>query len=483
MLVTSNNNNHYFFDYEKRSLLLLHPGLNLRLRLDENDKKVNDSGEYYSRKYELLKSAGYFKEKSNFPDIKIFHYSSDFIKRAMANSSHIVFEVTERCNLKCKYCGYGEYYTTHGERASKNLSFAKAKVLLDYLYQCWNSPENISYGMKITISFYGGEPLLNFSLIKQIVEYSQQLKVTKNSFAYSITTNGTLLEKYINYLVKWDFSTFVSLDGDQKHNAFRVFKNGRESFSKVFDNLQKIQKQYPLFFKEKILFNSVFHKKSSFLEVSSFFQSTFNKQAQFLMLNTFGVKEEKKETFKGIYKNPTQTLDEESECMPKIKDRFSSVKTSIFTFMQYHNNNIFYEFNELRFPLKRVSTPTGTCIPFEKKLYLRPDGTILPCEKVSQHFKMGSISDSEVIIDYEKIASYYNQLFDDIVDKQCRNCENYFCKSCIFSMEQKRNGSILCKKFLGAKGFYDHLQRLIDECERSPGIISDISNNFKTIDL
>ena len=485
MIITSKNNNHYFLDYEKRSLLLLHPQLEKQIQQgeDQRSNKISSSStdDYYTRKYSFLKKAGYFSKKTSTPEI--FHYSPDFIRKSIANSTHIVFEVTERCNLKCKYCGYGEYYTTYGTRATRDLNFTKAKLLLDYLYQYWNSSDNLSYGKKITISFYGGEPLMNFALIQQIVEYSQQLKLTKNRFAYSMTTNGTLVDRYIDFLVKWNFSLFISLDGDQRHNAFRVFRNGKESFSRIFDNLIKIRNNYPEFFQKNIPFNSVFHKKSSFLEVSSFFKSKFDKSAQFLMLNTFGVNNEKKEQFKEIYKNPFQTLDEESECMPEIKDKISPMSLNIFTFMQYHNSNLFYEFNELRFPFTQLSPPTGTCIPFQKKLYLRPDGTILPCEKISPDFTMGKISDSEVIIDYEKIASYYNQLFDNIVDKQCRKCENYFCKSCIFTMDQEGNELIHCKKSLGKKRFSAYLQSIIDECEESPGIISEISKNLKILDL
>lgn len=485
MLITSKNNNYYFLDREKRSILLLHPQLREQL-LQDNNQKGNKNPEpntddYYTRKYSLLKENGYFSEKINTSDI--FHYTPDFIQKAIANSTHIVFEVTERCNLKCKYCGYGEYYTTHGVRASKDLNFSKAKLLIDYLYQYWNSPNNLSYGKKITISFYGGEPLLNLPLIQQIVEYSQQLKLNRNSFTYSITTNGTLLDKYIDFLVKWNFSIFVSLDGDQKHNAFRVFKNGKESFQKVFDNLSAIRNNYPAFFRDNVHFNSVFHKKSSFLEVSLFFKNKLDKSAQFLMLNTFGVSNEKKEEFKEIYKNPFQTLDEESECLPEIKDMLSPIRSNVFTFMQYHNNNIFYEFNELRFPYTQLLPPTGTCIPFQKKLYLRPDGIILPCEKISPDFIMGKVTDTEVLIDYDQITSYYNQLFDDIVDKQCRKCENYFCKSCLFTMDQEKNQPIHCKKFLGEKSFSAYVQNLIDECEETPEIITEITKNLKTLDI
>lgn len=482
MILTSKANNHYYLDYSKKSLLLLHPRLKEQIQNEGNNRETNNNqDDYYSRKYSLLKENGYFTQKQN--NSEVFHYSSEDIKKAVANSTHVVFEVTERCNLKCKYCGYGEYYETHGDRFNKEMTFEKAKLLLDYLYQYWNSPDNLSYEKKIIISFYGGEPLLNFHIIQQIVNYSQQLNLKKNTFTYSMTTNGTLLDKYIDFLYAWDFSLFVSLDGNDKHNAYRVYKNGKESFSGIYNNLLAIREKYPLYFEKKIQFNSVFHKKSSFLEVSSFFESKFNKPAQFLMLNTFGIIEDKKEKFKEIYKNPYQTLNVESECKPEVKDQFSPIKSKVFTLMQYHSNNLFYEFNELRYPIKQLLPLTGTCVPFQKKIYLCPDGTILPCEKVSPDFTMGKVMDTGVSIDFDKIALFYNQLFDDINQKQCRTCENYFCKSCIFTMGNIDNSTIRCNKYLARKGFSNYVRNLIDECEESPNIVYELSQNFKTLDL
>ncbi len=482
MILTSKANNHYYLDYGKKSLLLLHPKLKEQIQEEGNNGETNNNqDDYYSRKYALLKENGYFTQKQN--NSEVFHYSSEDIKKAVANSTHVVFEVTERCNLKCKYCGYGEYYETHGDRFNKEMTFEKAKLLLDYLYQYWNSPDNLSYGKKIIISFYGGEPLLNFHLIQQVVNYSQQLNLKKNTFTYSITTNGTLLNKYIDFLYNWDFSLFVSLDGSYKHNAYRVYKNGKESFSKIYTNLLKIREKYPLYFEKNIQFNSVFHKKSSLLEVSSFLKSKFDKSAQFLMLNTFGIKEEKKEKFKKIYKNPSLALDEESECTPEIKDQFSPIRSKLFTFMQYHCNNLFYEFNELRYPFKQLLPLTGTCIPFQRKIYLRPNGTILPCEKVSPDFTMGKVADTGVLIDFDKIALFYNQLFDDIYEKQCRKCENYFCKSCIFTMKVNDDRVFQCEKFKASKGFLNYIQELVDESEESSNIVYELSQNFKTLDL
>ena len=71
---------------------------------------------------------------------------------------------------------------------------------------------------------------MNFPFIEQVVNYVSTWKLKNNYIRFSMTTNGTLLDKYIDFLVKWKFNLFISIDGNKFHNAFRVYSNGRESF-------------------------------------------------------------------------------------------------------------------------------------------------------------------------------------------------------------------------------------------------------------
>lgn len=61
-----------------------------------------------------------------------------------------------------------------------------------------------------------------------------------NFYEFSMTTNGTLLDRYMDFLVKWDFSLFVSIDGNEYHNSFRTYANGKNSYEKVYDNISLI---------------------------------------------------------------------------------------------------------------------------------------------------------------------------------------------------------------------------------------------------
>lgn len=148
----------------------------------------------------------------------------DMIRSSLANTPQITFEVTDLCNLNCVYCGYGKLYSDYDERTNKKLEFTKAKLFLDYLSVIWNSPFNKSINNVIHLSFYGGEPLLNVPFIEKVIGYTKSLKCQVRKFAYSMTTNGVLLDKYMDFLTANDFSLLISLDGNEFNNSSIVFR-------------------------------------------------------------------------------------------------------------------------------------------------------------------------------------------------------------------------------------------------------------------
>ena len=117
---------------------------------------------------------------------------SEDVRRCLSNSPQLTFEITDACNLRCEYCGYGKFYSDYDERKSTRLSPQRAKALLDYLGSLWRSELNVSHNQNVYISFYGGEPLMNVPFIKEIISYVEELDCPSRNFTFNMTANYRL---------------------------------------------------------------------------------------------------------------------------------------------------------------------------------------------------------------------------------------------------------------------------------------------------
>lgn len=140
--------------------------------------------------------------------------------------------VTSKCNLKCKYCYEGS------QKSSKDMTFNIADKTIEFIIdRLKDSPEN----RPLYIVFHGGEPLLNFSLIKYIHNAILE-KVTDREVVFDMTTNGTIMNKeIISYIKKKIDSISISIDGTKySHDLNRVFKDGIGSYDIVISNTKKL---------------------------------------------------------------------------------------------------------------------------------------------------------------------------------------------------------------------------------------------------
>lgn len=146
--------------------------------------------------------------------------------------------ITQTCNMRCIYCfgNEGEY----GHRGIMSVETAKAAV-------DWLIKNSMDY-KRLYISFFGGEPLLNFSLLQQVVIYAkEQAKVWKKEISFSISTNATLFtDKVINFLKEEKIEPLISFDGPPEiHNQQRPLKNGRNSYDIIVSNVSKLRAAFP----------------------------------------------------------------------------------------------------------------------------------------------------------------------------------------------------------------------------------------------
>ena len=125
--------------------------------------------------------------------------------------------------------------------------------------------------------------------IKEIVCYTKTLNSEHIEFTYMMTTNAIYLKKYIDFLIVYDFSITVSLDGSKENNSYRIFSNKKPSYNIVYDNLKYIQKHYKNFFEKKIRFNTVMHNLNNLQEVFSSIYYNFGKVPNLSQINPSGI--------------------------------------------------------------------------------------------------------------------------------------------------------------------------------------------------
>lgn len=200
---------------------------------EEINKKLNMCSTEKEKQEILQKNNLLDKELPDHFEIN-YPYTDDELKYMLRHKvNSITLAVTENCNLRCEYCGYMEKYLNKNYHL-KNMSKEVAFKAIDFLM------ENSSGQCELSVSFYGGEPLLNFDLVKACVDYCREYYPCRMP-QYHITTNGLLLnrEDIIDYLVDNDFMVTISLDGPQeRQDIFRKKVNGAPSYFEVISGLK-----------------------------------------------------------------------------------------------------------------------------------------------------------------------------------------------------------------------------------------------------
>lgn len=158
----------------------------------------------------------------------------DEVKKRKTVVKALCLHIAHDCNLACKYC-FAEEGEYHGRRAL--MSFEVGKKALDFLIANSGNRRNLE------VDFFGGEPLMNWQVVKDLVAYGrEQEKLHDKHFRFTITTNGVLLNDEIQEFVNEEMDNVVlSLDGRREVNdRMRPFRNGAGSYDLIVPKFQKL---------------------------------------------------------------------------------------------------------------------------------------------------------------------------------------------------------------------------------------------------
>lgn len=175
-----------------------------------------------------LKEAGMLFTEDKYKD-----YIFDFKNRETVVKA-LCLHVAHDCNLACRYC-FAEEGEYHGRRAL--MSFAVGKKALDFLVR--NSGNRVN----LEVDFFGGEPLMNWQVVKELVAYGRSLEEPYHKkFRFTLTTNGVLLDDAIQEFLNREMTNVVlSIDGRRKVNdRMRPFRGGQGSYDRIVPKFRKL---------------------------------------------------------------------------------------------------------------------------------------------------------------------------------------------------------------------------------------------------
>ena len=336
----------------------------------------------------------------------------------------LILELTEECNMRCRYCIYGEHNHHFRNFSPKAMSWDVARRAVEYARD--NS------GNKVSISFYGGEPLVQFDLMKQVIEYAQKI-ITGKELTFSFTTNLTLVTKEVaEYIANTPgMSVMCSLDGPEDiHDAYRVLRGNQGSFAKAIQGLKLLVEAYGERAKDYIIINTVVCPPFSnekltaiekFFEGLSWLPKEVIKKCDYVEYGTVRPEDiSLKYAGEGDYigeKWDDFSLDaiegwalerelEDGDSKGYAGGLLESKLARIHNRRQFQN------------PRKEIRR-NACCIPGNRRIYVKTDGSFLLCEKMGESPEFGDVYNGP---DLKKIRKFYLDEYDRASIEKCSEC-------------------------------------------------------------
>lgn len=399
---------HYIYDVNTDSVLAVSQSTAEYLESKVKEEFLLD--QETMKEINKLKANGYLK--SNHPktieDPRIDdteYYLSNRLEQA-------TLQVTQQCNLRCSYCNFTNTEDTlTRSHSSKKMNLETAKKSVDFL------AEHSHHNEQVTLSFYGGEPLLQFELIQEVIEYAK-MRLEGKALYFSMTTNALLLKPEIfKYLIESNVIITVSLDGPEEiHNKSRkLASDGNGSFSQIYSVLKDLKRQYPEYYK-KLLFNCVVDPQNKLVDVTDFYgQVMFDENEILTPIMDPGTGKELFYPDEFIKENTISTLQAYLCALGLVeRNRLNIVARNIKDSLKQFENQIL-DINVLP---ERIGHG-GPCFAGVKSLFISADGKFYACEKVSELDTL-CIGDIDKGYNIDAVKEQVN--LSSLTKDRCKNC-------------------------------------------------------------
>lgn len=377
--------------------------------------------------YELREAGMLFTEDIYEKNIDAFKNRETVIKALCLHIAH-------DCNLKCKYC-FAEEGEYHGRRAL--MSFDVGKKALDLLVKASGSRVNLE------VDFFGGEPLMNWDVVKELVEYGRSLEKPFNKkFRFTLTTNGVLLnDDIIEFANKEMANVVLSVDGRKEiHDKMRPMAGGQGSYDLVMPKFKKVAES---------------RNQTNYYVRGTF--THFNKDfaADVCHLADLGFRQISVEPVVAPPKEEYALVESD---LPQVLAEYDKLEAEM---LKRHKEGRAFNFFHFMIDLKGgpcVYKRLSCCGSGTEYLAVTPWGDLYPCHQFvgQEEFLMGNVDEGVINTDIRekfKTCNVYSK-------PKCKDCfAKFYCSGGCAANSYNFNGSIYDTYDLGCE-----LQRKRVEC-------------------
>lgn len=328
-------------------------------------------------------------------------YIIDFKKRPTVVKA-LCLHIAHDCNLACRYC-FAEEGEYHGRRAL--MSYEVGKAALDFLIANSGSRRNLE------VDFFGGEPTLNFQVVKDLVAYGrEQEKLHDKNFRFTLTTNGVLLNDEIMEFANKEMANVVlSIDGRKEVNdRMRPFRNGSGSYDLIVPKFQKFADS---------------RKQTNYYVRGTFTHNNLDFSQDVLHLADLGFKQISVEP---VVAQETDDYAIREEDLPQLFEEYDKLAAEM---VKRHKHGDDFNFFHFMIDLEGgpcVAKRLSGCGSGTEYLAVTPWGDLYPCHQFvgNEKFLMGNVTDgvtNTAIRDEFKSCNVYAK-------EKCRNCfARFYC--------------------------------------------------------
>ncbi|MEW5814673.1 MAG: radical SAM protein [Spirochaetota bacterium] len=418
------SNDRAIIDDGQTCYLLHSPTLRI-FRIDDRTRDIIETGAALKAQYTAaqreetlarLDLSGLFKGE----DAKIlseknheYYYAEPSVKSLMLNVSLL-------CNLKCSYCFNDQ--TSPQKRIETPLMTAEVALKAVDLYLEDEGSEN----SQESIDFFGGEPLINFDVIREVILYAAgKTKNRKRRLSFNITTNGVLLteEKY-EFLKKYNTRFHLSLDGDEEiHDKNRRTKDGNGTYRRIINNLKNCISERPELFSAHA---TITPSCLDLVRIDNHFDS--------LGLENYG--------FELMYCGCKSSAKPWNKTLVEEYDRCYGIYGKKLLEYILSGEKKRRSLTSILKRLRRIAKRDLTYIPcrMAREAYtIAPDGYVYPCHWLveNKNFRMGSVYRG---IDQSRRKKFYPKL---VFEKEiCKSCwARYLCGGGCPAVSMVNNGN------------------------------------------